>query len=172
MKSMSQLAVLSRRWRPSEMKLDSFQEVVLESSSVEELKEKVRCTNDVSFSWFLNALLVSSVGKHRGIVTSVLFFPPKTRTFQQASICAVLVEVWSRERVLLWDYFIDLAYQRVLRNGCLCIGIPGWKKDPLDVDASKNPVFKSASLDSNVNNRIFCIGWKEEHHLAFIFICV
>lgn len=41
MKSMSQLAVLSRRWRPSEMKLDSFQEVVLESSSVEELKEKV-----------------------------------------------------------------------------------------------------------------------------------
>lgn len=77
------------------MKLDSFQEVVLESSSVEELKEKVRCTNDVSFSWFLNALLVSSVGKHRGIVTSVLFFPPKTRTFQQASICAILVEVWS-----------------------------------------------------------------------------
>lgn len=43
MKSMSQLAVLSRRWRPSEMKLDSFQEVVLESSSVEELKEKVKC---------------------------------------------------------------------------------------------------------------------------------
>lgn len=42
MKSMSQLAVLSRRWRPSEMKLDSFQEVVLESSSVEELKEKVK----------------------------------------------------------------------------------------------------------------------------------
>lgn len=42
MKSMSQLAVLSRRWRPSEMKLDCFQEVVLESSSVEELKEKVK----------------------------------------------------------------------------------------------------------------------------------
>ncbi|XP_067152240.1 ubiquitin carboxyl-terminal hydrolase 47 isoform X7 [Apteryx mantelli] len=41
MKSMSQLAVLSRRWRPSEMKLDSFQEVVLESSSVEELREKL-----------------------------------------------------------------------------------------------------------------------------------
>ncbi|XP_058016011.1 ubiquitin carboxyl-terminal hydrolase 47 isoform X2 [Ahaetulla prasina] len=41
MKSMSQLAVLSRRWRPSEMKLDPFQEVVLESSSVDELKEKL-----------------------------------------------------------------------------------------------------------------------------------
>ncbi|OXB60407.1 hypothetical protein ASZ78_000813 [Callipepla squamata] len=41
MKSMSQLAVLSRRWRPSEMKLDSFQEVVLESSSVDELKDKL-----------------------------------------------------------------------------------------------------------------------------------
>ncbi|KYO22016.1 ubiquitin carboxyl-terminal hydrolase 47 isoform B [Alligator mississippiensis] len=41
MKSMSQLAVLSRRWRPSAMKLDSFQEVVLESSSVDELKEKL-----------------------------------------------------------------------------------------------------------------------------------
>ncbi|XP_032079352.1 ubiquitin carboxyl-terminal hydrolase 47 isoform X2 [Thamnophis elegans] len=43
MKSMSQLAVLSRRWRPSEMKLDPFQEVVLESSSVDELKDKL-CT--------------------------------------------------------------------------------------------------------------------------------
>ncbi|XP_060033140.1 ubiquitin carboxyl-terminal hydrolase 47 isoform X2 [Erinaceus europaeus] len=41
MKSMAQLAVLSRRWRPSEMKLDPFQEVVLESSSVEELREKL-----------------------------------------------------------------------------------------------------------------------------------
>lgn len=41
MKSMSQLAILSRRWRPSEMKLDPFQEVVLESSSVDELREKV-----------------------------------------------------------------------------------------------------------------------------------
>ncbi|XP_070619168.1 ubiquitin carboxyl-terminal hydrolase 47 isoform X7 [Erythrolamprus reginae] len=39
--SMSQLAVLSRRWRPSEMKLDTFQEVVLETSSVDELKEKL-----------------------------------------------------------------------------------------------------------------------------------
>ncbi|KAM5247639.1 ubiquitin carboxyl-terminal hydrolase 47 isoform 6-T6 [Ctenodactylus gundi] len=41
MKSMSQLAVLSRRWRPSEMKLDPFHEVVLESSSVDELREKL-----------------------------------------------------------------------------------------------------------------------------------
>ncbi|XP_020857634.1 ubiquitin carboxyl-terminal hydrolase 47 isoform X3 [Phascolarctos cinereus] len=41
MKSMSQLAVLSRRWRPSEMRLDPFQEVVLESSGVDELREKL-----------------------------------------------------------------------------------------------------------------------------------
>uniref|UniRef100_A0A667ZHR0 Ubiquitin carboxyl-terminal hydrolase 47 n=1 Tax=Myripristis murdjan TaxID=586833 RepID=A0A667ZHR0_9TELE len=41
MKSMSQLAVLTRRWRPATMKLEPFQEVVLESSSVEELKEKL-----------------------------------------------------------------------------------------------------------------------------------
>ncbi|XP_074853476.1 ubiquitin carboxyl-terminal hydrolase 47 isoform X2 [Carettochelys insculpta] len=41
MKFMSQLAVLSKRWRPSEMKLDPFQEVVLESSSVDELKEQL-----------------------------------------------------------------------------------------------------------------------------------
>lgn len=41
MKSMSQLAVLTRRWNPAQMKLEPFQEVVLESSSVEELKEKV-----------------------------------------------------------------------------------------------------------------------------------
>ncbi|RXN00992.1 Ubiquitin carboxyl-terminal hydrolase 47 [Acipenser ruthenus] len=41
MKSMSQLAVLTRRWRPSQMKLEPFQEVVLESSSVDELKQKL-----------------------------------------------------------------------------------------------------------------------------------
>lgn len=38
---MSQLAVLTRRWSPATMKLGPFQEVILESSSVEELKEKV-----------------------------------------------------------------------------------------------------------------------------------
>ncbi|XP_036441881.1 ubiquitin carboxyl-terminal hydrolase 47 isoform X1 [Colossoma macropomum] len=41
MKSMSQLAVLTRRWCPAQMKLEPFREVVLESSSVEELKEKL-----------------------------------------------------------------------------------------------------------------------------------
>ncbi|XP_052002272.1 LOW QUALITY PROTEIN: ubiquitin carboxyl-terminal hydrolase 47-like [Xyrauchen texanus] len=41
MKSMSQLAVLTRRWCPAQMKLEPFREMVLESSSVEELKEKL-----------------------------------------------------------------------------------------------------------------------------------
>lgn len=41
MKSMSQLAVLTRRWSPSTMKLGPFEEVILENSSVDELKEKV-----------------------------------------------------------------------------------------------------------------------------------
>ncbi|MED6232449.1 Ubiquitin carboxyl-terminal hydrolase 47, partial [Ataeniobius toweri] len=41
MKSMSQLAILTRRWSPTTMKLGPFQEVILESSSVEELKEKL-----------------------------------------------------------------------------------------------------------------------------------
>lgn len=44
---MSQLAVLTRRWTPATMKLGPFQEVILESSSVEELKEKV-CTRHSS----------------------------------------------------------------------------------------------------------------------------
>ncbi|XP_041917263.1 ubiquitin carboxyl-terminal hydrolase 47 isoform X2 [Alosa sapidissima] len=48
MKSMSQLAVLTRRWRPSQMKLEPFQEVVLESSSVEELKEKLSELSGIS----------------------------------------------------------------------------------------------------------------------------
>uniref|UniRef100_A0A8C7E360 Ubiquitin carboxyl-terminal hydrolase 47 n=1 Tax=Naja naja TaxID=35670 RepID=A0A8C7E360_NAJNA len=48
MKSMSQLAVLSRRWRPSEMKLDPFQEVVLESSSVDELKERLSAISGIT----------------------------------------------------------------------------------------------------------------------------
>ncbi|ETE71590.1 Ubiquitin carboxyl-terminal hydrolase 47, partial [Ophiophagus hannah] len=47
MKSMSQLAVLSRRWRPSEMKLDPFQEVVLESSGVDELKKKLSAISGI-----------------------------------------------------------------------------------------------------------------------------
>uniref|UniRef100_A0A672IEK2 Ubiquitin carboxyl-terminal hydrolase 47 n=1 Tax=Salarias fasciatus TaxID=181472 RepID=A0A672IEK2_SALFA len=47
MKSMSQLAVLTRRWNPSTMKLGPFQEVILESSSVEELKEKLSEMSDI-----------------------------------------------------------------------------------------------------------------------------
>ncbi|XP_072448576.1 ubiquitin carboxyl-terminal hydrolase 47 isoform X3 [Chiloscyllium punctatum] len=47
MKSLSQLAVLTRRWRPSCMKLDPFQEIVLESSSVEELKEKLHAISEI-----------------------------------------------------------------------------------------------------------------------------
>ncbi|XP_014888742.1 ubiquitin carboxyl-terminal hydrolase 47 isoform X1 [Poecilia latipinna] len=41
MKSMSQLAILTRKWNPATMKLGPFQEAILESSSVEELKEKL-----------------------------------------------------------------------------------------------------------------------------------
>ncbi|XP_072321546.1 ubiquitin carboxyl-terminal hydrolase 47 isoform X2 [Eucyclogobius newberryi] len=48
MKSMSQLAVLTRRWSPATMKLGSFQEVILESSSVEELKEKLSHLGQIS----------------------------------------------------------------------------------------------------------------------------
>uniref|UniRef100_A0A8C4I497 Ubiquitin carboxyl-terminal hydrolase 47 n=1 Tax=Dicentrarchus labrax TaxID=13489 RepID=A0A8C4I497_DICLA len=47
MKSMSQLAVLTRRWSPATMKLGPFQEVILESSSVEELKEKLSEISDI-----------------------------------------------------------------------------------------------------------------------------
>ncbi|XP_048463304.1 ubiquitin carboxyl-terminal hydrolase 47-like [Rhincodon typus] len=47
MKSLSQLAVLTRRWRPSCMKLEPFQEIVLESSSVEELKEKLHAISEI-----------------------------------------------------------------------------------------------------------------------------
>uniref|UniRef100_A0A671XKJ1 Ubiquitin carboxyl-terminal hydrolase 47 n=1 Tax=Sparus aurata TaxID=8175 RepID=A0A671XKJ1_SPAAU len=47
MKSMSQLAVLTRRWSPATMKLGPFQEVILESSSVEELKEKLGEISDI-----------------------------------------------------------------------------------------------------------------------------
>ncbi|KAL4613541.1 ubiquitin carboxyl-terminal hydrolase 47 isoform X1, partial [Arapaima gigas] len=49
MKSMSQLAVLTRRWSPSRMKLEPFQEVVLESSSVDELKEKLSELSAIPF---------------------------------------------------------------------------------------------------------------------------
>ncbi|XP_067902795.1 ubiquitin carboxyl-terminal hydrolase 47 isoform X3 [Heterodontus francisci] len=47
MKSLSQLAVLTRQWRPSYMKLEPFQEIVLESSSVEELKEKLHAISEI-----------------------------------------------------------------------------------------------------------------------------
>ncbi|KAG9475926.1 hypothetical protein GDO78_004010 [Eleutherodactylus coqui] len=41
MKSMSQLSLLTKRWRPSQLRLDPFQEIVLETNSVLELKEKI-----------------------------------------------------------------------------------------------------------------------------------
>ncbi|XP_069821168.1 ubiquitin carboxyl-terminal hydrolase 47 isoform X3 [Dendropsophus ebraccatus] len=41
MKSMSQLSLLAKRWRPSQLTLDPFQEIVLETNSVMELKEKI-----------------------------------------------------------------------------------------------------------------------------------
>ncbi|GCB64524.1 hypothetical protein scyTo_0011764 [Scyliorhinus torazame] len=47
MKSLSQLAVLTRQWQPSRMKLEPFQEIVLESSSVEELKEKLHAISEI-----------------------------------------------------------------------------------------------------------------------------
>uniref|UniRef100_A0A3Q3X9U0 Ubiquitin carboxyl-terminal hydrolase 47 n=1 Tax=Mola mola TaxID=94237 RepID=A0A3Q3X9U0_MOLML len=47
MKSMSQLAVLTRRWSPATMKLGPFQEVILESSSVQELREKLSEISDI-----------------------------------------------------------------------------------------------------------------------------
>ncbi|KAM8877352.1 ubiquitin carboxyl-terminal hydrolase 47 isoform 1-T1 [Synchiropus picturatus] len=47
MKSMSQLAVLTRKWSPSTMKLSPFHEVILESSSVEELKEKLSAISGI-----------------------------------------------------------------------------------------------------------------------------
>ncbi|XP_069479744.1 ubiquitin carboxyl-terminal hydrolase 47 isoform X2 [Ambystoma mexicanum] len=49
MKSMSQLSVLTRRWRPSQMQLDPFREVLLESSSTDELKEKLHEISGISF---------------------------------------------------------------------------------------------------------------------------
>lgn len=48
---MSQLAVLTRRWSPSTMKLGPFQEVILENSSVDELKEKVRSFVFILYAW-------------------------------------------------------------------------------------------------------------------------
>ena len=41
LRSMQQLAVYLRRWRPSTFTLDPFQEVVLSHQSVEELRQKV-----------------------------------------------------------------------------------------------------------------------------------
>ncbi|KAM4720713.1 ubiquitin carboxyl-terminal hydrolase 47 isoform 1-T1 [Rhinophrynus dorsalis] len=48
MKSMSQLSLFTRRWRPSQLKLDPFHEVVLESNSVDELREKLCEISDIA----------------------------------------------------------------------------------------------------------------------------
>uniref|UniRef100_UPI00358FDFB7 ubiquitin carboxyl-terminal hydrolase 47 isoform X2 n=1 Tax=Myxine glutinosa TaxID=7769 RepID=UPI00358FDFB7 len=55
MTSMSQLAVLARRWRPSQLILEQFQEVVLETNTVEELKMQLSeisglSVEDIEFS--------------------------------------------------------------------------------------------------------------------------
>uniref|UniRef100_A0A8C2DJY2 Ubiquitin carboxyl-terminal hydrolase 47 n=1 Tax=Cyprinus carpio TaxID=7962 RepID=A0A8C2DJY2_CYPCA len=62
MKSMSQLAVLTRRWCPAQMKLEAFREVVLESSSVEELKEKVYALPSCSATDLILLLLLQGRG--------------------------------------------------------------------------------------------------------------
>ncbi|XP_072288122.1 ubiquitin carboxyl-terminal hydrolase 47-like isoform X1 [Pyxicephalus adspersus] len=41
MKSMSQLSLFTKRWRPSQLKLDPFQEIILDTNNVEELREKI-----------------------------------------------------------------------------------------------------------------------------------
>ncbi|XP_077867523.1 ubiquitin carboxyl-terminal hydrolase 47-like [Saccoglossus kowalevskii] len=41
MMSMAQLSLFSKRWRPSDLSLDSFQEIILENSTVEELKKRL-----------------------------------------------------------------------------------------------------------------------------------
>ncbi|KAG8438305.1 hypothetical protein GDO86_008837 [Hymenochirus boettgeri] len=48
MKSMSQLSLFTKRWRPSQLKLDPFKEIVLESNSVDELREKLCEISDIS----------------------------------------------------------------------------------------------------------------------------
>lgn len=60
MKSMSQLAVLTRRWSPSTMKLGPFKEVILENSSVDELKEKVCVCLFVLYTVVKNHLIVNA----------------------------------------------------------------------------------------------------------------
>ncbi|CAH2325585.1 ubiquitin carboxyl-terminal hydrolase 47 isoform X1 [Pelobates cultripes] len=47
MKSMSQLSIFTKRWRPSELKLDPFQEIVLETNNVDELREKICEISDI-----------------------------------------------------------------------------------------------------------------------------
>ncbi|KAM8940149.1 ubiquitin carboxyl-terminal hydrolase 47 isoform 2-T2 [Pelodytes ibericus] len=48
MKSISQLSILTKRWRPSDLKLDPFREIVLETNSVEEMREKICEISNIS----------------------------------------------------------------------------------------------------------------------------
>uniref|UniRef100_T1J5G5 Ubiquitin carboxyl-terminal hydrolase 47 n=1 Tax=Strigamia maritima TaxID=126957 RepID=T1J5G5_STRMM len=43
----TQMAVFLRRWRPSTFQVDSFEEIILDTSSVDELKEKVSQLSDI-----------------------------------------------------------------------------------------------------------------------------
>lgn len=71
------------------MKLDSFQEVVLESSSVEELKEKVKCLT--RSLWYLKALLMSSVGKHGDVIATKIMLHGDYFFSQELRTCPILL---------------------------------------------------------------------------------
>lgn len=90
MKSMSQLAVLTRRWCPAQMKLEAFREVVLESSSVEELKEKVcgirnvpdECLEFPIVIWvFISYILFPQLSEMSGIPLENLEFAKVQQSF-------------------------------------------------------------------------------------------
>lgn len=101
MKSMSQLAVLTRRWSPATMKLGPFQEVILESSSVEELKEKVCLLYWHSWPHYLLFFrAVKLVGTTQLIVINSLLLQLSEMSdiplenLEFAKVCALLSTEW------------------------------------------------------------------------------
>lgn len=129
MKSMSQLAVMSRRWSPATMKLGPFQEVILESSSVEELKEKVTCI----LTW--HVMYCFTIWKHCSLthlLTIIHLFDCYSVIFRMTQFFFLLILVCSsvKSAIFLWKTWILQRYVNSIPTQTGACGAPELNLNP------------------------------------------
>lgn len=122
MKSMSQLAVLTRRWSPATMKLGPFQEVILESSSVEELKEKVCCLHWRSWAHYPLVLLANKTNWQLNVIHSLFLQLSEMSDIPLENLEFAKVRASLATKRLLrlflstWSFYSELIFHLLISN--------------------------------------------------------